>query len=86
MRINMHFICRPLFLRRSHGNSGNSATILVPSATSYRNFHNNATVNEQNCCETLIHGLLPFSHYEIKVRGNQHFNTSHVVIIIIINN
>ncbi|XP_035704830.1 Down syndrome cell adhesion molecule-like protein Dscam2 isoform X2 [Folsomia candida] len=68
-RIVAYHVVLGLNADSSHGNSGNSATILVPSATSYRNFHNNATVNEQNCCETLIHGLLPFSHYEIKVRG-----------------
>lgn len=56
------------FFTSSHRSlKGNTATILVPSTASYTSFNNNATVNEQNCCSFVVHGLSPFTHYEIKV-------------------
>jgi hypothetical protein len=64
------------FPHRSSGKK--SEAILLPIAVAHRNAYNNASggagsrtslafTEQQNCCQTVIHGLSPFTHYEIKV-------------------
>ncbi|CAL8083145.1 unnamed protein product [Orchesella dallaii] len=47
---------------------GKSQVILVPLASASRRINgNNVTLREHDCCQAVIHGLRPYTHYEIRV-------------------
>lgn len=52
---------------------GKTQVILVPDAAAFRSnnrYNSSMTFREHDCCQTIIHGLKAYSHYEIRVAAS----------------
>ncbi len=68
-----HYLTFDFYKFPTSSEYGKTQVILVPDAAAFRSnnrYNSSMTFREHDCCQTIIHGLRAYTHYEVRVAAS----------------